>query len=147
MPTKRESIMTALLAVLDGVSGPTVLRNAALPEAVPAGGLIILRDGDPGDPEVLMSPLTYLFTHAAQAEVIVQAGTPALRDAAFDTLTAAIAAALSADRTLGGLCDWIEAQAPDPADLPVEGAAGYKAAVVPIIIDYHTTDRLGLAEA
>ncbi len=40
------------------------------------------------------------------------------RDAAFDTLCASTARAIAADRTLGGLCDWIEAEAPRPVDLP-----------------------------
>ena len=30
----------------------------------------------------------------------------------FDTLTASIGAAIAGDRTLGGLCDWVEAEAP-----------------------------------
>jgi hypothetical protein len=54
------------------------------------------------------------------------------RDAAFDTLTTSIGAALAADRTLGGLCDWVEAEAPRPVDLPVDGAASLKAAVIPV---------------
>jgi hypothetical protein len=37
-------------------------------------------------------------------------------------LCASIGAALAADRTPGGLCDWVEAEAPRPVDLPVDGA-------------------------
>jgi hypothetical protein len=66
----------------------------------------------------------------------------AARDAAFDALTASIGAAIAADRTLVGLCDWIEAEAPRPVDLPVEGAAGIKAAVIPVILHYSTADPL-----
>ena len=61
---------------------------------------------------------------------------------AFDTLCAGIGAAIAADRTLGGLCDWVEAEAPRPVDLPVEGAAGLKAAVIPVILHYSTADPL-----
>lgn len=87
---------------------------------MPAGGLLILRDGAPWEPEVTLSPLRYHYQHRAEIEAVVQ-GTA--RDAAFDTLIASIGAALAADRTLGGLCDWVEAEAPRPVDLPVEGAA------------------------
>jgi hypothetical protein len=66
----------------------------------------------------------------------------AARDAAFDTLTASIGSALAADRTLGGLCDWVEAEAPQPVDLPVEGAASLKAAVIPVVLHYSTADPL-----
>jgi hypothetical protein len=50
-------------------------------------------------------------------------------DAAFDVLAGGVGMVLTADRTLGGLCDWVEAEAPRPVDLPVAGAASLKAAV------------------
>ena len=46
------------------------------------------------------------------------------RDAAFDALAAGLGTALSADRTLGGLCDWVEAEAPRPVDLADRGRGG-----------------------
>ena len=49
---------------------------------------------------------------------------------------------LSADRTLGGLCDWVEAEAPRPVDLAVDGAAALKAAVIPVVLHYATSDPL-----
>jgi len=140
MPTPRETILAALHAVLSTQLAATVLRNAVLPERVPAAGLVILRDGDPGEPEVTLSPLRYHYQHRAEIEAIVQG---ADRDAAFDALLAGIGAVLAADRTLGGLCDWIEAAAPQPVDLPIEGAASLKAAVVPVILHYTTADQLG----
>ncbi len=107
---------------------------------MPTEGLLILRDGEPGEPEVTLSPLTYHYQHRAEIEAVVQ-GTD--RDAAFDTLTASIGAAIAADRTLGGLCDWVEADAPRPVDLPVEGAASLKAAVITVVLHYSTADPLG----
>jgi transposase len=65
---------------------------------VPAEGLLILRDGEPGEPEVTLSPLAYHYQHPAEIEAVVQG---ADRVAAFDTLIASIGAALAADRTLG----------------------------------------------
>ncbi|MCW3780337.1 acyl-CoA transferase [Defluviimonas salinarum] len=138
MPSAREMIIRALATVLQG-SGNEVLRGEVLPERVPAAGLLILRDGDPGEPEVTLSPLTYHYQHRAEIEAVVQ-GTS--RDTTFDTLTASIATALTADRTLGGLCDWVEAEAPRPVDLPVEGAASLKAAVIPVVLHYSTADPL-----
>ncbi len=52
MPTPRETILQALLAALQSVPNATILRGATLPERIPTGGLLILRDGDPGTPEV-----------------------------------------------------------------------------------------------
>jgi hypothetical protein len=64
------------------------------------------------------------------------------RDSSFDTLTASIGAAVAADRALGGLCDWVEAEAPRPVDLAIDGAAALKAAVIPIVLHYSTSDPL-----
>ena len=139
MPSIRETILAALHARLQTLAAP-VLRGDVLPERIPATGLIILRDGKPGEPEVTLSPLTYFYEHRAELEVVIQAGTG--RDALFDTLTADIGAALVADRTLGGLCDWVEAEAPEPVDLPIEGAAALKAAIITIVLHYATPDPL-----
>ena len=142
MSTPRESILSALHTTLQTVPGASVLRGEVLPERVPTGGLVILRDGEPGAPEVTLSPLRYHYEHRAELEVVVQGKTPADRDAAFDVLTSAIGTALAADRTLGGLCDWTEAEAPRPVDLPVEGGQALKAAVVPVVLHYSTADPL-----
>ena len=139
MPTPRETILAALHARLASLPA-TALRGEVLPERVPADGLLILRDGDPGEPEVTLSPLAYHFQHRAEIEAVVQGSD---RDAAFDTLSAGIGTALADDRTLGGLCDWIEAEAPQPVDLPVEGATSLKAAVIPVVLHYSLADPLG----
>ena len=130
MPTARETVLAALHARLQSLAALT-LRDEVLPERIPAAGLLILRDGEPGEPEVTLSPLRYHYQHRAEIEAVVQG---ADRDAAFDILTASIGTALAADRTLGGLCDWVEAEAPRPVDLPVEGAASLKAAVIAVVL-------------
>ena len=139
MPTTRESVLAALNTRLQPLAAP-VLRGEVLPERIPATGLIILRDGKPGEPEVTLSPLTYFYEHRAELEVVIQAGTG--RDTLFDALTASIGATLAADRTLGGLCDWVEAEAPEPVDLPIEGAAALKAAVIIVVLHYASPDPL-----
>ncbi len=143
MPTPRETILQALLAALQTVPAATVLREEVLPERIPTGGLVILRDGDPGASEVMLSPLAYSYEHKAELEVIVQGKTPAARAATFDTLVQAIGTAISTNRTLGGSCDWVEASAPKPVDLPVEGGEALKAAVIEITLIYTTSDPLG----
>ena len=140
MPTTRETILTALHARLQPLTA-TVLRDEVLQERIPSAGLIILRDGQPGEPEVTLSPLRFHFQHRAELEVIVQGAID--RATAFDTLIASIGATLAADRTLGGICDWVEAEAPASVDLPVEGAVSLKAAVVTVVLHYTTADPLG----
>jgi len=71
MPTTRETLLAALHARLQPLAA-TVLRDEVLPERIPPVGLIILRDGQPGEPEVTLSPLRYHFQHRAEFEVIIQ---------------------------------------------------------------------------
>ena len=139
MPTTREAILAALYARLQLLAALT-LRDVVLPERIPSAGLIILRDGQPGEPEVTLSPLRYHYQHRAELEVVVQASNG--RATAFDSLIAAIGTALETDRTLGGLCDWVEPEAPASIDLPVEGAAALKAAVITVVLHYSTTGPL-----
>ena len=139
MPATRETILQTLLALLQTQPAP-VLRGEVHPERVPAAGLLILRDGDPGEPAVTLSPLRYHYQHRVEVEAVVQGGD---RDAAFQALATGIGTVLAADRTLGELCDWIEAEAPRPVDLAVEGAATLKAAVIPIVLHYASPDPLG----
>jgi len=136
----RETILTALADLLSTIPHVPVLRGEVLPERIPPAGLMILRDSSPGEPGVTLSPLTYHFQHRAELEVIVQSATD--RDAIFDALLAQISAVIAADRTLRGLCDWVEPEAAEPVDLPVEGAAALKAGVIPIILHYATSDAL-----
>lgn len=142
MTTTRETILQALFALLQTVPSAKVLRNEVLPEKVPDAGLLILRDGDPGDPEVLLSPLSYYWQHRAQLEVLVQKGTADDRDTSMDTLLEAIATAISSNRTLGGLCDCVTAQAPDTSMLSIDGAPQIKGAVVSIELIYTSSDYL-----
>jgi hypothetical protein len=140
MSTLRERVLAALHARLSELP-TTALRGEVLPERVPAVGLLILRDGEPGEPEVTLSPLMYHYQHRAELEVIVQSA--ASRDSLLDALTAQVGAVIAADRTMRGLCDWVEPEAPEPVDLPIEGAASLKAAVIPVVLHYSTADPLG----
>ena len=84
----RETILTALADVLSTIPHVPVLRGDVLPERIPSAGLMILRDGTPGEPGVTLSPLTYHFQHRAELEMIVQSATD--RDALFDALVAQV---------------------------------------------------------
>jgi hypothetical protein len=142
MPSKREQILRALFVALAAIPGPRVLRNETLPERVPADGVLILRDGDPGEPDVLLSPPEWVYRHRAEVEVVVDGMNARTRDRLFDDLLAAIGGAIAADRTLGGLCDWVEAEAPAPLDIRIDGAPGLKAAVLPVVLNYGAADPL-----
>ncbi len=105
----RETALLALLARLQTLTGPRVERETVVPERIPAGGLIILRDGQPGEPDITLSPLRYHYAHRARLEVLVQplhSGTGDGRHAALDDVLQQVGLALEADRTLGGAVTW-----------------------------------------
>lgn len=140
--TRREAVLSALSVAL-GAPGVPLPRNEADLSRIPAGGLVILHDGNPGRPELTLSPLTYHFQHRAELDVLIDAASAAQATAAFDAIAATIGARLAKDRTLGGLCDWCEAEAPAPSDVPVEGARPIRAATIGIILHYSAPDPLG----
>lgn len=142
MPSVREQTLAALLAQLETVPDATVKREVPLPETVPAGGLIILRDGDPGDPEVVLSPVSYLWEHQTEIEVILQRGQDD-DSAALDALLMAVRDVLAVDRSLGGLAEWLEWGAPKTSGLAIDGAAALNGATVPVTIHYVSADPLG----
>lgn len=140
MSSKLETILQALQANLETIPDVTVARGEVLPVGVSRDGLIILRDGDPGEPEVTISPLRYHYEHRAAIELFVP-GT-ADRDTLFDDLRMLIGTLITSNRTLGGLLDWIEAEAAEPTDLPFDGADTMKAATIPVVLHFWTSDPL-----
>ena len=139
MPSKRELVLQALHARLTGVPLAKVERNRLRPERIPPEGLIILRDGEIGEAEVLLSPLSYVWTHAARIEVFSASGDP---DAHLDTLLTSIATVLGADPALGGQIDQMEIGAPDFDGAAPEGGPDIKAAIVPVRLIYETAHPL-----
>jgi hypothetical protein len=141
--SKAEQVLEALRAVLETVPGATVQRNSVLPEKVPDGGLIILRDGDPGEPEQALGGFgsTY-YQHAVEVEVYVEEGDAAARDATFDALLQQIGAALEADPTLGGSAFGLTYGRPESSIEAIAGAPAIKSAALSVTVDYETDTPL-----
>lgn len=141
MASAREAALSSLYAALQSGLSFDVLRNEVDLVAISRGeALAVLYDGTPGEPEVMLSPLTYEYEHQADLQLVVDAENP---DATFDAAASAVGAIVLADRTLGGTCDWVEAGAPETGvDLPVEGGGTLKAAIIPIRLVYSTGDPL-----
>ena len=141
--SKMEQVLLALITAIDQSkpAGATLLRNAVLPTRIPADGVIIVRDGVPGEPQALMSPPLYYYEHEAEVEIIVDRPADS-REPTFDALKKAVGTAIAADRTLGGLCDYVLGQAPAPIVLPIDGGEGLKAATIPVVLMYGSPDPL-----
>ena len=142
--SKIEQILTALTARLCTVPKAKVERNTAAPERIPRGGLIVLRDGDPGEPEQALGGVgSVYYSHAVEIEIYVETGEAAARDTAFDALVSAIGTALDADPTLGGLAYGMTTARPESDTEAVIGAPAIKTGTVEVIVEYETETPLG----
>ncbi|MFQ6552951.1 acyl-CoA transferase [Aestuariibius insulae] len=139
--TRLETIIREVEARLKVGLDADVKRGVSIPSRIGNSGLVIIRDGDPGDPDVTLSPLTYHFDHALELEIFADGASD--RFTRFDVIKEQISTVFAADRALGGLCDWIEAEAPRQEDLPVEGGATIKAAIIDVVVQYATADSVG----
>src|SRR5581483_9062187 len=137
MPSRREDVLDAIKALIVGaLPNAEVKRNLDKPERIPPGSLVIIRDGDPGESEVLLSPLTYVYEHRVPVEIAAFASATLSREQALDQMLVAIGTAVIADRTLGGLCDFIEAEAPVSDDVETAGAISGRWADAAIMASY-----------
>lgn len=130
-------VATALpLAKLKGFGA-----DSEKPTTTGAGGMVIGLWGNPGEAEATLSPLTLHFDHEFQLEFAAREG---VKDqaAAIGEMIGAFGAALRADRTLGGTCEWIEAGAPDFEDVSILGSRTIIWATVPVLASYSTVDPL-----
>lgn len=117
----RAAILSAVYGLLDGVGGARS-RNAALPASVPDGGLVIMRDGEPGEPTVLLGrprPIE-IYRHAVKIEMFSDAADP---ETEIYGMADAIKDAVRADRTLGGLVEGVEIDAPTVDAIAAEDGA------------------------
>jgi hypothetical protein len=141
--SKSEQILDALKALLETVPDAVVDRNSALPEKIPDGGLVILRDGDPGEPEQALGGFgSRYYQHAVEIEVYVEEGDAAARDSAFDALLQQLGAVLDADLTLGGLAFGLIYGRPEPSIEAVAGAPAIKSATLSVTVEYETDTPL-----
>lgn len=143
MASKREQVIAAVKGLVAAALPLTeVKRNLDKPERIPSGGLVIVRDGDPGEPEVLLSPLSYTYSHPIVLELAVYGVDPLTREQALDAMLSAIGAAVMANRTLGGLCIFLETEAPSSDNLETAGAALARWAEAVIVATYATSNPL-----
>lgn len=142
MTSKRERVLAALFDRLKTIALAMVKRNEALPVSVHVGGLVILRDGDPGEPDVTLNPRSEFYSHRAEIEVFVTRTAEGGGEAVLDGLLSQIAVALTADCSLGGFAEHLYWSAPETSVLAIEGAAPIFTARIIVTIEYLVSDPL-----
>lgn len=140
--SRREAILSTLIERLRTLLSATVRRNETLPEKVPAAGLVILRDGEPGEPDVTLNPRTWFYSHRIEIEAYVTRTADGGGEVALDDLLGDIGRALAADPSMGGLAENLDTSAPEVSALAIEGAAPILSARLTITIEYLVSDPL-----
>jgi len=144
MTSVREQVLAALFDRLGTNLTASVRRNEALPERVPAEGLVIIRDGDPGEPDVTLNPRTEFYSHRVELEIYLTQPAGGGGEEQLDALIADLHASLGHDPSLGGLAENLTILAPETGVLAIEGAAPVLTASLAIIVEYLVTDPLAV---
>lgn len=75
-------------------------------------GRLLISSGNPGDPTVDLSPLTYNYDHAIDFALIVFRKRGLADEVELQRYLTLISEIIGNDPTIGGLCDWCEFTAP-----------------------------------
>lgn len=140
--SKREEVLNALWTRLSTLTEVEVKRNEMLPLKIPDGGLVVLRDGNIGEPTILLSPPCFLYQHRAEIEVVVQQTSAADNDAQLDCVLEKIGQLIMSNVTLSGLIDHMHAAPPEFIEQSVDGGLTIKGATVPIVLEYSSINTL-----
>lgn len=144
MPTSQaEQILGRLRDLLTAGCTARVERNSVLPEKIPANGLIVIYDGDPGEPEQVLGGFSNAYyQHQIEVVVYVEKGNPDDRDQKFDDVLMQIGAVLEAHPTLDGLVAGLSYARPDVAIEPVLGGPAIKTGTLIVIAEYDASAPL-----
>jgi hypothetical protein len=145
MASKREQVLQAVEALIKAaLPNAKVRRNPSTPiriEGLP-GGAVDMYDGDPGEPEVDLSPLTYTYSHRIALSFGGYVSASRTAAEVIDDMQSAVGAAVDADRSLNGLCEFVRTEAPDGEALEIAGAQAGGESQAAIIADYSTRSPL-----
>jgi hypothetical protein len=144
MTTSRaENILEKLRTLLTAGCDARVERNSVLPEKIPTAGLIVIYDGDPGEPELVLGGFNNAYyEHEIEVVIYTEEGDPAQRDQKFDAMLVQIGQVLEANPKLDGLVAGLSYARPEIAIEPVLGAPAIKTGTLVIVAEYDTDSPL-----
>ncbi len=149
MTSKRLQVLSAVqslvAAACPGFDVRGFTADTMKPERIPADGMIIGDPGDPGDPEMEMSPLTYIYTHRIPVEILLPVGASngAAIEVALDVAGTAIGAAVVANRSLSGLCQFLDVTAATVSSDDVINSVPVRIANFDVVAEYVVNNPLG----
>lgn len=141
--TPQLAILLALKALIQAALPMAEVRgfdgDSSVPEIIPAGGLVIGKFGDPGDPEITLNPPTYSYQHRIPLEIAAPEGVGGVT---LDAMLPPIGAAIAADAFLGGLCEYLSVEQAGREDETRDDVT-INWADINVFAHYSTTNPLG----
>lgn len=113
------------------------------PEKIDELGEAIVRSGDPGEPEIDLSPPTYYYERSFPIELASYDEPTRTAQQVLAAMAFAIGQAIEANRFLGGLCIWLDATAPAEGEMDLRGARPIGWSDFTIVASYSTPSPLG----
>lgn len=145
--SKHEEVEDAVKALVKRALPVATVIGMDLEEAKPTMigelGQVIVRSGDPGEPEVDLSPPTWWWERSFPIELAAKDEPSRPAKTVLAAMAMAIGAEIAADPYLAGLCSWLDASAPVSGEVDQRGAAPIAWCDFAILASYSTTSPLG----
>jgi len=136
------AVKAMFAAALPGVDLQGIDGEDAAPDRIGTNGRVTIEAGDPGKPEIDLCPPTYNYEHQIPFTVEAPPSGDLTGAQVVDAILDLMAAALEADRFLGGLVDYLDASAPPSNDDYVEASLTTSSVSGVIIATYSTPHPL-----
>lgn len=145
--SKHQAVAAAVKALVKAALPVARVTGMDLKDAKPSRidelGEAIVRSGDPGEPEVDLSPPTWWWERSFPIELAARDEPTRTAQEVLAAMAMQIGAAIAANRNLGGLCIWLDATAPADGEVDERGAAPIAWCDFAILASYSTTSPLG----
>lgn len=145
--SKHQAVAAAVKALVKAALPVARVTGMDLKEAKPQRiedlGQAIVRSGDPGEPEVDLSPPTWWWERVFPVELAAKDEPERDAQDVLAEMAMQIGAAIAADPYLGGLCTWLDASAPTDGEVDERGTVPVAWCDFSIIASYSTTSPLG----
>lgn len=132
-----DAVVALVAATLTDIEVVGLEDGAERARRISPFGTVIVHFGDPGEPDIDLSPPTYHYEHRIPVQIAAAISSTPLNER-LDGIKEEIAAAIFADRTLGGLVTWLDVTALDLADITVTNGQTQRGGAFDIIATYST---------
>ncbi|HYE79450.1 MAG TPA: hypothetical protein VEI97_15805 [bacterium] len=123
MATHRRKVLKAFTALVEkALPGATVKLNPKKAATLAPGGAANVRPGTATAIGTVLNPYRKIWSHGLVLELAAKARDGVSEDDALDEMVEAVEAAVRADRTLGGLVDFLDPEFPELEPIEVVGA-------------------------